>query len=56
MFFSSAGYDSSILCLVLLSLAANPAMDQHETQRKRIGLHLVVDGSSGSLVDVGVFA
>ncbi|PHT91013.1 hypothetical protein T459_06126 [Capsicum annuum] len=53
---NSSGYDCSILCLVLLSLATNPTMDQHEARRKTIGLHLGVDGSSGSLVIVGLFA
>lgn len=56
MFFPLTGYDCSILCLVLLSLATNPTMDQHEARRKTIGLHLGVDGSSGSLVIVGLFA
>lgn len=40
--------------MVLLSVTTDSSMEQHEAQMERFGLHLGVDGISGSLAHVGL--
>lgn len=48
------GNHCAVLCLVLLLAAPNTAMEQYKFQMERVMLHVLVDGSSDPLADVGL--
>ena len=47
---------SSVLCVVLLSVAIDITMEQNEAEMGRYFLHSVLDGSSNSLAILGLYA
>lgn len=53
---SLTGCDSAVLCVVLLLVAPDTAMEQHEAKVGRGKLYSCMDGCSTPLVDVGLFA